>query len=402
MAPFFFGSGGNSVLVYTSKDQYDPGECIQGFAHVNIITATDFLGLFLKVSGKERLRFDDYETYYVPHVESYYSNGKWHTRHTTRAVTRRVDRFGKHTLFKMEIMLLAGGQLVPGQYTVPFNYVLPHGLPGSFSLSGPDFECGIEYSVKAVLRVPGIFKSNLRSIRPFEVAQESPASFQSISASANSDIDVCCCFNRGRAHLSFRCTRDSFYCGESVSLVASAINNSTADLKRLTVKLRRYIQLRADSGHSKCCEYTISEQVYPGVPADTSSHEIPMSLYIPTDAPQQCFGAKIRCLYSVRLSGKVKCGSDATCTVPAFIYRAKLVTAYVLPYDPSWNPVVLDPVEIISSAPAAVPEPISLSQYPGFETMHPSAPTEIHYPNHGSRAAVTPSQQALDGAFMGK
>jgi hypothetical protein len=410
MAPFFFGSGGNSVLVYTTKDQYNPGECIQGFAHVNIITGTNFSGLFLKVSGKERLRFDDYETYYVPHVERYYRDGKWHDRHTTRAVKRRVDRYGKHTLFKTEFMLLAGGQLVPGQYTVPFNFLLPLGLPGSFSLTASDFECGIEYSVKALVRVPGIFKCNLRSIRPFEVRQAAPSNIQSISASANSDIDICCCFNRGQAHLSFRCTRDSFFCGESVSLVASAINNSTADLKRLTVKLRRYIKLRADSGHSKSCEYTISEEIYPAVPANTSAHEIPMSLYIPSDAPQQCFGAKIRCLYSVRLSGKVKCGTDATCTVPAFIYRPQSVNAFVLPADPSWNPVLLAPVEIVSSAPAAIPEPISLSQYPGAETMHPSAPTEFqnpnpietNLPNQTNQVGISPAQQALDGAFFGK
>jgi len=409
MAPFFIGTGGNSVLVYTTKDQYNPGECIQGFAHVSINTSTNFSGLFVKLSGKERLRFDDYETYYVPHTETYTVNGKTEVRHTTRAVQRRVDRFGKHVLFSVEVMLLAGGQLIPGQYTVPFTFVLPLGLPGSFSLRGSDFECGIEYTVKGLLRVPGIFKANLRSVRSFDVTQSSPTSMRSIMASANSDINVCCCFNRGAAYLSFRCTRDTFFCGESVSLVANAFNDSTSDLKRLTVKLRRCIKLRADTGHSKSCEVTISEQVYPGVPANSSVNDLPMSLYIPADAPQQCFGVKIRCLYSVRLSGKVKCGSDATCTVPAFIYKPKITSAFVLQPDPNWNPVVVTPVDIQCSAPVAIPEPISLSQYPGWETMRPSAPADESHQQSTNQPIpnsypldTAQHQQALDGAYIEK
>ena len=397
------------MLVYTTKDQYNPGECIQGFAHVSINTGTNFSGLFVKLSGKERLRFDDYETHYVPHTETYTVDGKTQTRVTTRAVQRRVDRFGKHVLFSIEVMLLAGGQLVPGQYTVPFTFVLPLGIPGSFSLRGSDFECGIEYSVKALVRVPGIFKTNLRSVRSFEVTQSAPMSMRSITASANSDIDVCCCFNKGFAHLSFRCTRDTFFTGESVSLVASAQNNSTAELKRLTVKLRRYIKLRADTGHTKSCEVTISEQIYPGVPPHTSIEELPMSLHIPFGTPQQCFGVKIRCLYSVRLSGKVKCGTDATCTVPAFIYQPRITTAFVLRTDSGWNPVVLTPVEIQCSAPVALPDPISLSQYPGCETMRPSAPvdplnTEPTHPyiSNTNQAVSAQQSQALDGAFLGK
>lgn len=409
MAPFFFGTGGNSVLVYTTKDQYKPGECIQGFVHVSISTSMDFSGLFVKLSGKERLRFDDYETIYVPHKETYTVNGKTETRITTRTTQRRVDRFGKHVLFNIEVMLLAGGQLVPGQYTVPFTFILPLGLPGSFSLRGPDFECGIEYCVKALVRVPGIFKANLRSAHSFQVTQPSPTSMSSITASASSNIDVCCCLNQGFAHLAFRCTRDTFFSGESVSLVASVLNNSSADLKRLTVKLRRFIKLRSDTGHSKSCEVTISEGIYPGVPAHSSINEIPMSLHIPTGTPQQCFGVKIRCLYSVRLSGKVKCGTDATCTVPAFIYQPTLTTAFVLQPDPGWNPAILEPVTIEPSAPAIVPEPVSLSHYPGWETMRPSAPTDSSNTDNSTQAITfsypsteAQNQQALDGAYIQK
>jgi hypothetical protein len=136
-------------------------------------------------------------------------------------------------------MILNGGDLVSGQFTDPFNFVLPGGLPGSFELYGFDYFGGVDYKVKALLRVPGILKSNLRSVRVFEVIQAPPPITKAIKRVNSSKISVCCCFNRGYAQMEFNCTQDAFHSGEVVTLVASATNNSSTDLKRLTVKLRR-------------------------------------------------------------------------------------------------------------------------------------------------------------------
>jgi hypothetical protein len=158
---YWFGSGGNSVLVYTSKTLYAPGETIEGFALVSIVQQTNFSGLFIKISGKEKLHFQDTETIYVPYTETYTVNGQIRTRSGVRAQQVPVTRYGSHTLFKIEIPAMAGGSMLPGQYSVPFSFRLPLGLPGSFQLSERGFSCGVVYEVKAIVRVPGIFKSNL-------------------------------------------------------------------------------------------------------------------------------------------------------------------------------------------------------------------------------------------------
>jgi len=411
----WFGSGGNSVLVYTTENQYSPGECIQGHVLVNIVSHTNYTGLVVKLSAKERVRFDDQEAYQVPHFETHTVDGRTETRTTMRTEYRTVCRVGKHHLFRTEIMILSGGDLVPGQVSVPFSFVLPPGLPGSFAMSGFGFNCGVYYKVKALLRVPGILKSNLRSEKLFDVVQAPPPVTQSITGTNGSKISVCCCINRGYAQLEFKCTRDAFHPGEVVSLVASATNNSSSNLQRLTVKLRRYIQLHDNFGHSKVFETTISEAVYPGIPPRSSIKDLPMTLQIPPDAPQQCFGVLIRCLYSVRLSGKVKCGTDATCTVPANIYRSNIATGFIPPADPSWNPTTMAPVAIGLNVQPMLPQPIQLNHYPGVETMIPSAPIatdhtqpvqqripdyQINSPQN--KKLAVPEQPGLDPGFMGK
>jgi len=389
---FLFGTGGNSVLIYPHKNQYAPGETIEGTALVSIVKQTDFTGLFIKVSGKEKLQFADTETHYVPYTETYTVNGRTQTRSGIRAVQVPVTRYGTHVLFKIELLALAGGLMLPGQYSVPFRFALPLGLPGSFKLVESGFSCGITYEVKAIVRVPGLFKSNLRSVHEFDVPQTPPTFTRAFTASADSDINVCCCINRGRAQLTFRCTRDSFMPGEDVGIVTSVSNRSSAELKRITIKLRRYIHLRADTGHIRSFEYTVSERVYPGLAKMTEVKDVPMTLSIPHDAPQQCYGAKIRCLYTARLSGKVRCGSDATCSVPVFLYKAQITTGFAVPtYPDNWNPVILEQVNFSNQATQFnVPPPVKLSEYPEWDRMVPSAPET-------EQDAVLFGKQAVDG-----
>ena len=404
------------MLVYTNNDQYSSGECIQGHVLVNIIIPTKYSGLFVKLSAKERVRFDEQEAYQVPVTETYSEDCRQQTRISTRTEYRTVTRFGTNVIFKTEIMVMGGGDLVTGQFSVPFSFQLPTGLPGSFALAAFEFDCGIDYKVKAKMKIPGMLKSNLRSVRTFEVLQSPPPFTQTIMGTNGSQISVCCCFNRGFAQLEFKCTKDSFQSGEMVSLVASATNNSTADLKRLTVKLRRSVQIHDNLGHSKVIEATIAEAIYPGVAPNSSVCDVPMTLQIPPDAPQQCFGFLIRCLYSVRLAGKVKCGNDATCTVPAFIYRPPVMTAFTPPKEATWNPTVYNPVQIGFQTQPNIPQPVSLSQFPGSETMKPSAPMEV--PNvpppqyvipentepqkHPPTGVSLEAQPGLDSGFLGR
>lgn len=408
----WFGSGGNSVLVYTDKDQYRPGEQINGHALVNIVTETAFSGLFVKLTAKERVRFQEQEAYQVPVTEFHTVDGRTETRHTTRTEHRTVTRYGKHVIFRTEIMLLSGGDLMRGQFTVPFSFLLPNGLPGSFALHGYDFDCGIDYKVKALVKVPGLLKANLRSVGVFEVQQPSPPFTQSIMGTNSAKVTTCCCFSKGYAQLEFKCTRDSFCSGECVTLVASANNNSSSELKRVTVKLRRRIQLHTNFGHSKFWDLTISEAIYPGVPPRGSVKDVQMTLQIPADAPQQCFGTLIQCMYSVRLSGKVKCGSDATCTVPAFIYRPLRTSSFVPPDDNAWNPISLPNVPIALPSAPVIPQQMSLAHYPDVVNLQPSAPVEVSFNRptqqilletnaYVTQPRVSPSAQpGLDAGFI--
>lgn len=368
--PFFLGSGGNSVSVALDNSVCRPGAILSGNAYIDIVTPTNFTGIQLKIKGKEKVHWTEHRTEH--RTIHYRENGESRTRQESYTV--HVPHFGKRQIFKTIATILQGGTMLQGQFCVPFSFKLPDGIPGSFALSGRDYTCSVEYAAKVVVRVPGLLKSDLRSEVPITVIQPPPPFAHQISASTTADVTVMCCFKRGTADLSFRTAKDSFYTGEMVSVTADINNNSKSDLKKVTIKLRRSLTITAGDGRSFHIEETISEQQHPGVKAFTSVRELHMNLNIPANTPQQCFATSIQCLYSVRLSGKVSWGKDATCTVPSFVYHPYFEQPVIPQFAQAWQPVVIQPVNLALQTPILVPPPVTLEMYPEFQTMNASAP----------------------------
>ena len=397
---FLIGTGGNSVHVNISSPMCSPGAVVTGEVYVNVQTPTDCSGVFLKVCGKERVRWTETHTRHVPSTRSVYRHGRYHTEHTMRAVQASVPVFGNRNVFKVEIGLMQGGELLQGQYTIPFSFTLPTDIPGSLSLTGyhgqTPYSCSVSYGVKAIVRVPSLLKSNLRHVAALTVIQPAPTFCSNIEASASGDIIKMCCFNKGRADLSFHCAKDSFSPGEPVCIVANAVNESSSRLARLTIKLRRNLQLVSDSGRILYVEETIAERIYAGLEAHTQIKDSLMSVVVPHDAPQQCIGSSIRCLYSVRLSGKVRWGVDVKCSAPAFIYE-RMLAAVALEYSPSWQPQLLHGVVVdIGSSGVLIPTPLSMEEYPDCESMRPSAP--LLRTGTSEQDPANNNKQAVDGA----
>lgn len=363
---FFVGSGGNSVTVGIDNSMCRPGSTISGNTYVNIVTPTNFSGVYLKVKGQENVYWVEHQT----RTRTVYRDGKSHTE----TYTVDIPHVGKRRIFKTEYMILQGGQMLQGQYTVPFSFMIPSGIPGSFELSGVDYTCSVRYAVKAKVVIPGMLKSNLKHEAPLTVIQPPPAFSTNISASATANVIIWCCFNRGQAQLGFHTDKDAFFTGEQVLVTASADNRSKSELKRLTIKLRRSLTITAGDGRSFHIEQTVSERLYPGLKPFTSVEQLAMQLDIPANAPQMCFGSTIQCLYSVRLAGKVSFGRDATCTVPAFIYIPFREIAQLVQLAPTWQPVVLQQVAMVMTSPVLVPPPMTLAMYPEAETMYATAP----------------------------
>lgn len=389
--PFFFGSGGNSVTVALENCICRDGSVLTGHAYVDIVTPTEFSGVFLKIKGKEKTKVIEHQTRYRTRTETV--NGTTQTR--TESYTVEVPHYGKRQIFKTIALLLPGGQMMRGQFSIPFTFQLPVGIPGSFALVGSDFSCSVEYATKVVVRVPGMLKSDLRHEVPLVVIQPPPPFTNQVTAHATADITVMCCFRRGHADLSFRAAKDAFHVGEFVLLSADVNNNSKSKLSRIAVKLRRTITVRANDGFTRSFEDTISESRYPGVPAFSSMNGLSMTLKIPDGTPQQCFSTLIQCMYSVRLAGKVRWGTDATCTVPALIYYPFMQSPVIPTFPAVWQPEIFQPIHLQLYSPVMIPPPVSLDMYPESSTMQPTAP-----PHEQSDDSMIPVQQsqAMNGA----
>ena len=335
---------------------YKPGSTLTGRVYVRIVKQTKFSGVYLKVSGMERVRF----------VEKHTVRGTRGTRGTGGPPRRlTITYIGTNTLIKADTTLIDGGEFKQGEYTFPFMLQLPTGLPGSMELNGGLLSDGtsasISYQVKAVVRIPGFLKSDLRNISPFAIVQ-APPNFETSNfvASSESDVRILGCMHRGRAELMLNSPTDSFYTGGLVSVNVSAKNTSKSSIK-LVVELRRSLHLSTTQA-IRYTETVIAKGFGPTVPANSSVENVNVTFQVPANASQQCFGFMVKCLYSLRLVGKVSWGRDVHCTVPAFVYH---------PYAENPPTIVADVSQMMTdgittltlSSPAAIPPPITIEDY---------------------------------------
>lgn len=329
---------------------YKPGSTLTGRVHVKIVKQTKFAGLYLKVLGTERVRIVERRRVHGSHGSS-------------RTVT--TTHIGVNTLMKAEAILLEGGEFNRGEYTFPFMFQLPTGLPGSMEYKGGFLSDGtsasIMYQAKAVVRVPGFFKSSLRNISSFAIVQ-APPNFETSNfvASAAADVRLLGCIHRGRAELTLNSPTDSFYTGGLVSVNVSASNTSKSPIK-LVLELRRSLHLT--TMHAvRYMENVIAKSVGPTVPPNSSVENVNMTFEIPSNASQHCFGLFVKCLYSLRMVGRVSWGSDVNCTVPAFVYHPYAESPLTIVAEVP--PMVTDGTTTLTlSSPAAIPPPITIQDF---------------------------------------
>ena len=320
---------------------YKPGSTVTGRVHVRIVKQTKFSGVYLNVLGMERVQFI--------------------VQHGSGSTTF----LGTNTLIKADTTLVEGGEFKQGEFTFPFTFQLPTGLPGSM-----EFNCGrvsdgtsasISYHVKAVVRVPGFLKSDLRNKSSFAIVQ-APPNFETSSLVANSESDVRIlgCIHRGRAELTLNSPTDSFYTGGLVSVNVSVKNTSKSRIK-LVLELRRALHLSTVS-REVYREQVVAKGSGPTVPANSSVENVNITFQIPAKASQQCFGFLVKGLYFLRLVGKVSCGKEFHCRVPAFVYH---------PYAENPPTIVTDVSQMMTdgmttltlSPPEAIPPPMTIENY---------------------------------------
>jgi hypothetical protein len=92
---------------------------------------------------------------------------------------------------------------LPGQYSFPFSFTLPVGLPGTFSEAGERWNT--RYEAETSYFITGDIHcadgSEIRHQQRLIVYEKLMTDIQSVSLEKTANIYVCCCINRGSVHM---------------------------------------------------------------------------------------------------------------------------------------------------------------------------------------------------------
>mmetsp|Transcript_88328 Transcript_88328/g.285934 ORF Transcript_88328/g.285934 Transcript_88328/m.285934 type:complete len:414 (-) Transcript_88328:118-1359(-) len=380
-------SSSGSCFVQLQQISFSPGDVITGTLHVCINTPVQVSEVQIKVTACEKTHWQEKRM----RSETQTVNGE------QRTVQREeiVNHWGSHEFFKVRTPLYRpGGMMAVGQYSFPFQVQLPLGLPGSFSLRGyhfgTHFDCKCVYKIKGVCQVSGFLKSDIKHTQYIQVIERPPPIVGQV-AQETTQVNVCCCFNRGQFHISMRSDKNS-YCanaGEMVQVIAEMDNMTDKDVRCTKVELRRRLVLRSSGARNFMREDTVARGTFPGLAAGESvrgDNARWMPLQLDYGLEPQCLGVLIRCAYYLRVSADVPCANDPDVRVPICIYApVPPPQAWQAPTAPAgWSPQLMPAVNV--SLPV-VPTPPAADEF--FSEFQPSAP-----PLEGPASAAMPGPAA--------
>lgn len=302
-----------------------------------------------------------------------------------RSVTKYRDlpRWGKNIFFEIRVEVFNfGGHVQPGQYSFPFSFVLPHGLPGVFNATGRDqSEARVEYRLRSECCVGGIFNSDLHHTQYLVVNERLNEGINAMVHEKNVTVNCCCCFGRGDASLRTKMDKSCYNPGETAQIVCDVANRSSEAFPIVRVRLERTLLLRDNHGHRHWVKNVVSENDYAGVPENTERLG-PNALYLPLNLSSGIYpttrGRLVECTYAVdvQFAAKGCCVSNLDVRTPVRIYAPlPPPAAFYQQPPPGWSPHVMNPTSVSLPPPPAnvLPPPA------GAIVDQPSAPPPSYH-----------------------
>jgi hypothetical protein len=181
----------------------------------------DAKNLEIKISGKEKASFLRRET------EHYHESGE----RKSRQVTRKEKCFRNLIDVKAHCFTF-GSQLMPGDYTVPFEFTIPSHLPASIMYQNRQHtdkpKAFIAYYVKA--KIENHDRTYLK-YKQMLVLHEPPVAFKQDEQHRQTvGITTCCCFDQGKTGLLVQFDKNVFFSNE-IAKANVSVDNRECNLK---------------------------------------------------------------------------------------------------------------------------------------------------------------------------
>jgi hypothetical protein len=329
----------NFIFLKTDRADYVAGQEVKGNVFVNINSPISCNGIFLTLQGHETTEWAESKTRQVPDGRDQNGHERYRTEHYV------VNHRGDHTIIKSRNMLynLAGQKLVPGQYTFPFVFRLPAGIPGTFRYHEHKTTAIVAYHVEVEADAKEWF-SDVTHRQPLTIYPMLQAEVKAVREQRTANVMVCCCINKGAATMTVHFDKNCYVPGEVCRIICEAQNNSTVDFNAIKVKVYRQLTLRA-MGHQHRDNRELVHQLFPGVKAGAQdvgekARQVPVQLgdsmgglFVP-----ETNGRLVDCKYWAEVEFDIPYAPDISIRLPLTIYAPQPPPDWALVPAGEWNP----------------------------------------------------------------
>lgn len=327
-----------TIFIKTETPSYLAGTEISGVVYVHLPKKLPTNTLWIIVKGKEQ--------------------SSWNPVNETRN-----DRYrGRHSILKVRIPLhrWADNSIPAGEYSFPFNFILPKEIPGSFHVRTTNYEAKISYSIKAEIwpdkkqaikdSIPVIVKQALTNVR------------YSISQQQSAPLVMCGCLSRGSAQINLNFDKNAYIITEIPRInIQVDCSNTSQQVKGLDCSLTRYLYLTSQGGN----HFSVPLQIFTLrldrlPPTDALMRDTGIDVRVPLPDYNQILentsttlGNIIKCeyIFEVKCDFGYLCKSTAVASGPMVIYPEERIPRQQIVVPPDWIPTQFPMFSIPSDFP---------------------------------------------------
>ena len=324
------------------------GQETTGMIHLNVKSQIESCTLYLRFFGKEKTAWT--ETRSESSVDSDgksksetvtdYFNGKLKICNFSRAIYSWHDK------------------LSPGQYSLPFSFILPGNIPSSFHYKSGSTEAGIYYRIQGF--VQSVSNQKIKGKTRISIKQPVGTFNSNIKIEKRASIKSCC-YTQGNCKISVFYPQDTYNPSQIANFYAE-IDNSGSKVAVIGVNCRLLFSLRIKDDYRRTkvikeevLRETSDLNIAPGQ-ALMQSSSVAVSLNLPSkkhllDEMFSTKGALIECVYTNEVSAVMNsscmCFGDQPSINTSMTIVPNLIVQPSAPVaPPGWNPEVLDRVRV--------------------------------------------------------
>jgi hypothetical protein len=354
----FFNNGDNFYVALDSANFHE-GSTATGKIGFNLTNNCPPITVYITIMGYERVMW---------------------RRRVRRGKSTRVVTYRDHALACNQrfVVMQSAQSFLPGQYSYPFTFQVPAGIPGTYGhesgYHSNRAECSVTYMLYAELVLndvqPGQQGMIGRSMCPIVIMQQARTPYNyNMEANITNKVTTWCCCNKGNVGVNCTFEKDVVRIDEAVTMRFNIDNsNSKIGIKTVKAVLKRKLFLKTNSGLSTYRETNMITLPLPGCDKEQKIDEkiVRFDLSVARDIgtpanlgaalaefagkiQQTCNGSLITCQYELHIiaevDGCVCCENQPFVYAPIEILAPERVlvfqqVVYQVPegYDPSQGP----------------------------------------------------------------